>query len=191
MVIKRVLLFAFAIILFLALCGAATAASDFNIETAVGGESDSDWSFDGTVLTIGDGADIIITGAVDNGRCIVVESNAEVNITLDNVTIDTRNFSTSPFLLNTGADVALILKGDNFLYAGDNQAGIQTTGAALKIDGAGSLTANGGWYSAGIGGNNGNDGGTVEINGGVVKAADGWYGSIGIGGGTGSLDDGT
>ena len=53
---------------------------------------------------------------------------------------------------------------------------------ALTIDGSGFLTANGGHFSAGIGGGDDGDAGTITISGGTVTANGGEYGA-GFGGG--------
>jgi hypothetical protein len=147
---------------------------------------------DGTVLTVGDGADITVTGtSVAPGaygvRRIVVPYDATVHITLLNVDITGAN--QAPINLESyfedGANATITLAGTNILRAGGSGSGIRTTGATLTIDGDGSLKATGGANGgAGIGGNNGGDGGTVTINGGTVEAIAGGNGmAIGYGSG--------
>ncbi len=64
-----------------------------------------------------------------------------------------------------GAAGQLLAKGSE-----DNAAGIQTTGATLRIH-SGIVTASGGRHGAGIGGSEGEAGGTVIISGGTVTAS--------------------
>ena len=67
--------------------------------------------------------------------------------------------------------------------AGRYDAGIQTTGATLRIE-SGTVSATGGFDGAGIGGGFLGSGGTITISGGTVTATGGWDGA-GIGGGWG------
>ncbi|MDR2710099.1 MAG: putative Ig domain-containing protein [Burkholderiales bacterium] len=144
------------------------------------------------VYTIVDGADLSVTGDGSNQRRIEIAADATATVTLNGVTITGLGANQSALLLNTGADVTLILAdgSTNALTGGSSSAGIQTTGATLTIDGettgTGVLTASGGSSAAGIGGgnsnNNGDDGGTIIINGGTVNATGS---GAGIGGGHG------
>ena len=84
-------------------------------------------------------------------------------------------------------NVEIELDGDNELKSGTQSAGLEknSTGTlTLKDDNkeAGSLTATGGFNSAGIGGGNGGDGKNITITGGTVNATGGSSGA-GIGGG--------
>ena len=87
-------------------------------------------------------------------------------------------------------DVRLILADGAKLTAtgADNEAGIQVSGDgnSLTIYGqnaqSGQLIATGGYYAAGIGGGNTQDGSNITINGSIVKATSG-YSAAGIGGG--------
>ncbi|MCL2694573.1 MAG: hypothetical protein FWE60_05665, partial [Oscillospiraceae bacterium] len=91
------------------------AASDFvNISSISNGEIGTDWSFDGTILTISDGADIEVTGSVSNGRRIVVEAGT-ADVTLNGVTISGLGNNQSAITLNTGATLNLTLTGSNEL----------------------------------------------------------------------------
>ena len=88
-------------------------------------------------------------------------------------------------------NVEIELDGDNELKSGTQSAGLEknSTGTlTLKDDNkeAGSLTATGGFNSAGIGGGNGGDGKNITITGGTVNATGGSSGA-GIGGGNGGV----
>jgi subtilisin family serine protease len=146
------------------------------------------WTYSNNVYTVGNGANISITG--NNGgsaRRVEIAASATVLITLENASITT---SYSPLLLNSGANATLTLVGSNILTGGNNCAGIQTIGAKLTIGGTGSLTAIGGNGGAGIGGGAGGSGGNIAITGGVVKATGG-SNAQGIGRGSGSSAPGT
>ena len=92
-------------------------------------------------------------------------------------------------------NVEIELDGDNELKSGTQSAGLEknSTGTlTLKDDNkeAGSLTATGGFNSAGIGGGNGGDGKNITITGGEVTASggDNWDDcGAGIGGGNGGV----
>ena len=88
--------------------------------------------------------------------------------------------------------VEIELDGKNELKSGYKRAGLEKTSEGtltLKDDKkkAGSLTATGGKFGAGIGGGNGGSGENITITGGTVNATGGLYGGAGIGGG----DDGS
>ena len=183
--------------------------------------SGTGWTFDITtnVYTIGNGANVTVIGTNAEQRRLVVATNATAYITLNGVTIITIEDviatgynNISPLLLNSGADVTLTLVGTNTLTAGSwgHSAGIQTTDATIRINGAGSLTATGSqiyFGGAGIGGScatnddayinddgnltidyimNINNGGTIIIDGGTVTAIGG-DACAGIGGAYGSI----
>lgn len=139
-----------------------------------------------------------------------------VNVTLDNVTINVDEEPTSgydPSAYKTAVSVTgsgntnIELNGNNTLTSGYGHAGLEHNktddSGTLTIqdeknddgsakggasDTTGSLTANGGFHSAGIGGGDGHDG-QVTITGGEITATGG-YGAAGIGGGTGDTDAG-
>ena len=85
-------------------------------------------------------------------------------------------------------NVEIELDGDNELKSGTQSAGLEKTSTGtltLKDDNneAGSLTATGGFNSAGIGGGNGGVGKNITITGGTVNATGGYGGgAAGIGG---------
>ena len=178
-----------------------------DISTVLNGDRGK-WEFKDDVLTVKDGANIIITGSVNNSkRHIDVAPNATVNITIKNCSITDITTYGCPFYLFSGATVTLTLEGNNIFTARSGWPGINTTGATLIIEGTGSLTATGGDGAAGIGGvggsngadrgtscnttlkvgnpgNKGSDGGTIIINSGSITAKGGSRGA-GIGGGGG------
>ena len=102
-------------------------------------------------------------------------------------------------VIPSGGNVTLILGGFSLtVTGGTSQAGIQTTGSTLMIDGPGTVAATGNGGGAGIGGipgsipaaTTGTDGGTLTLTGATVDATGstyifnlGGYGGAGIGGG--------
>ena len=85
-------------------------------------------------------------------------------------------------------NVEIELDGDNELKSGTQSAGLEKTSTGtltLKDDNkeAGSLTATGGFNSAGIGGGYLGDGKNITITGGTVNVTGGYGGGAGIGGG--------
>ncbi|AEF82533.1 beta strand repeat-containing protein [Leadbettera azotonutricia] len=116
---------------------------------------------------------------------LVISSGKNVDITLSGVNIEVSSLSDICAFDMTGATVNLTLTGNNALKSGSNKAGLQVpAGATLIITGnsTGILEAAGGQYGAGIGGGNGDNGGTITIAGGTVTATGGGAGA-GIGGG--------
>ena len=85
-------------------------------------------------------------------------------------------------------NVEIELDGDNELKSGTQSAGLEKTSTGtltLKDDNkeAGSLTATGGFNSAGIGGGGNSSGNNITITGGTVNVTGGYGGGAGIGGG--------
>ena len=128
-----------------------------------------------------------------------------VNVTLENVNIDTSETSSAAVSVTGNGNTNIELNGNNTLTSGSGHAGLEHNktddSGTLTIqdekndddsakggasDTTGSLTANGGFHSAGIGGSDGHDG-QVTITGGEITATGG-YGAAGIGGGTGDTD---
>lgn len=143
---------------------------------------------------------------------IHADEGKTVNVTLDNVTInvdegyqhgyDPNAYKTAVSVTGSG-NTNIELNGNNTLISGYGHAGLEHNktddSGTLTIqdeknddgsakggasDTTGSLTANGGFHSAGIGGGDGHDG-QVTITGGEITATGG-YGAAGIGGGTGN-----
>ena len=144
-------------------------------------------AWDGTVLTLLDGADIAVRGTVTGAKRIEVAANATATITLNGVSMTGLANDECALLLNSGAKLKLILPDgtDNTLGSGLRCAGIQTTDATLTIEGGsagtGKLTAKSGG-SGGSGSGSGGAGGEITISGGEISAVGGQYGA-GIGGG--------
>ncbi|MDR0247250.1 MAG: hypothetical protein LBI16_02485 [Burkholderiales bacterium] len=177
----------------------APAANIINLSDDNPPTSGIGWTYSGGadgVYTILNGADVIVIA--DNQqpdpseRRLKVAAGATATITLDNASITDLDEGQSALLLNTGADVTLVLAdgSTNTLAGGYWSAGIQTTDATLTINSADDnavLNATGGSSGfgtgggAGIGGGDGGDGGTIIINGGTIKASG--NGGAGIGGG--------
>ena len=129
-------------------------------------------------------------------------ANTVLNLTLKDVKIDVSNTGTENYInpiagkaalsVQGSGDVEIELDGKNELKSGHFRAGLEKNAYAgtltLKDDKkddnkkAGSLTATGGSYSAGIGGAYWGSGENITITGGRVNATGGW-GSAGIGGG--------
>ena len=121
-----------------------------------------------------------------------------LKLTLKDVKIDVSHTGTENYINPEAGKAALSVQGDgnveieldgkNELKSGHFRAGLEKIISAgtltLKDDNqkAGSLTATGGSYSAGIGGSYWGSGENITINGGTVTAAGGSYGA-GIGGG--------
>jgi hypothetical protein len=136
--------------------------------------------------TLQDGASLTVMGISAGGRRLAVASGAQnVTLTLWSTTIDVSAVTDAcALMLQSGSSLTLRLEGLNILKSGDNKAGIQTSGAEIRITGTGTLNVTGGSCGAGIGGGNGGSGGTIEISGGTITAQSGTQGA-GIGGGNG------
>ena len=123
-------------------------------------------------------------------------ANTVLNLTLKNVKIDVSDADGKAALSVQGdGNVTIELDGENELKSGWGMAGLEKNTSAgtltLKDDNkeAGSLTAEGGGWAAGIGGSDGKGTNNIIISGGTVTAEGGNYGA-GIGSGGGSYDGG-
>ncbi len=125
---------------------------------------------------------------------IHADEGKTVNVTLDNVNINTSKTGDAAVSVTGSGNTNIELNGNNTLTSGSGHAGLEhnketnsegkeTSGTLTITDNNndGKLTANGGAGSAGIGGGFGNDG-QVAITGGEITASGGYYGA-GIGGG--------
>lgn len=113
---------------------------------------------------------------------VIVESGSH-QITLNGLSIYSEDYP--PFAILEGAEVEMILKGNNVLENLDYYAGLNVPeGAKLHIleESTGSLYALGGEYGAGIGGNDEETAGVIIIDGGDITALSSYDGA-GIGGG--------
>ncbi|WP_297183459.1 hypothetical protein [uncultured Enorma sp.] len=122
------------------------------------------------------------------GQHITVSGGTHT-ITLDGLTIDDPGAGSSAINIRDGANVTLVLKGENYLEASGNHPGIWVEeGSSLTIEGDGSLVVYAGNTTAGLGaagiggGYNESAFGSITINSGSVEAH-GRAGGAGIGGG--------
>ena len=127
-------------------------------------------------------------------------ANTVLNLTLRDVKIDVSDNRTygdetgkAALSVQGKGSVEIELEGKNELKSGYKRAGLEKTSEGtltLKDDKkkAGSLTATGGKFGAGIGGGNGGSGKNITITGGTVNAKGGLEGA-GIGGGTGGIGE--
>lgn len=157
--------------------------------------SDGNIVISATGYTVGTGSEQAYTGAYK----ITGSANNTIKITggtheiiLDSVT--STKPATSPISLAGDAKVTLQLKGKSSLTAPDKQAGIEVpAGCELTITGDGTLFANGGASSAGIGvsadDNNAGTLGKIVIQNGTVLAIGGYNGA-GIGDGKNGMGGG-
>lgn len=135
-----------------------------------------------------------------SSNTVTIEAENEgdkVEVTLKDVNIDASRGSEAAVSVTGKGDTTIELDGDNELQGGDRHAGLEhnqtvdsegnVTSGKLTIqddnDNAGSLTATGGYFGAGIGGGSKNAG-QVTITGGTITAISG--DGAGIGGGQGN-----
>lgn len=166
-------------------------AQDWFIEdgdiTISAGESGNDVTQNGKTT---EDTDTVIksNGSSSNTVTIHADEGKTVNVTLDNVNIDTSETGKAAVSVTGSGNTNIELKGNNTLTSGSGHAGLEhnktdDSGTLTITDNNndGKLTANGGAGSAGIGGGFGNDG-QAAITGGEITANGGDYGA-GIGGG--------
>ena len=138
--------------------------------------------------------DYIIEGngtQTDNTITVTLpETSNEVNITIRNIHIEVKGcpFNITKGTVNLKLEGKNILKGTGAKNAGDSYycAALQLASNSILVitgDDDGKLTAEGGYYAAGIGGGKRGSGGNITINGGTVTATGGYEGA-GIGGGS-------
>ncbi len=147
-----------------------------------------------TILKSGTYTISMASGVSQTSDRIVVDADGDVELTISGINISNNDYS--PFAANSG-NLTLILDGDNYLTASSNTGDDSIYYAALSkpgdtysltiasIDGDGSsngsLTASGGIYGAGIGGDNSTASGNITITSGIVNASS--TNGAGIGGG--------
>lgn len=133
--------------------------------------------------------DITITGKSDENTVSVKDAD----VTFKDLEIDRSASSTAAdgAAVSVSGNSSIELDGKNTISSGMGHAGIEKADdngtMTIKDDNniSGSLTANGGFGGAGIGGGNGADGSDITISGGNVTANGGGH-AAGIGGGNGS-----
>jgi hypothetical protein len=158
----------------------------------------NDYYLSGTTLFVGPGINITLTDHGISREYFRISCGPGTNLTLSDVTINNgRDDSGSQItdesgnplnnvcpLSFTGAGNVLMLTGYNNLHASPYAPGIHVAeGTELAIDGTGSLSVFGGYFGAGLGGGEGENGGDITINGGTLNVTGGHTGA-GIGGGT-------
>ena len=150
--------------------------------------------------------DITITGT-STGNTVTIDADKDqtANVTLENVEINASSTAQAAVDVTGSGNTNIELNGNNTLTSGYGHAGLEHNktddSGTLTIqdeknddgsakgsasDTTGSLTATGGYHSAGIGGSDEHDG-QVTITGGEITATGG-NGGAGIGGGAGDTD---
>ena len=128
-----------------------------------------------TVLTL-NGGYFYITDSLSTTRDLPIDCAAGTVLTINGISISTASGAAITF---AGTGNQLLLEGTNSVTsAGNTYAGINVPdGADLTIASAGTaaagLTATGGLYGAGIGGNDGESSGDITINSGIITANSG------------------
>ena len=134
-----------------------------------------------------------------NTVTINAAENAEANVTLSGVNIDTRGTHKAAVEIQGEGDVVIELDGSNTVQSGWERAGVEKNtsdpwgtnpgsgNGNLTItdenETHGSLKATGGSLGAGIGGGNDRSGSNITITGNAEVTAQGGYSAAGIGGG--------
>lgn len=137
--------------------------------------------------------DITITGKSDENTVSVKDAD----VTFKDLEIDRSASSTAAdgVAVSVSGNSSIELDGKNTISSGMGHAGIEKADdngtMTIKDDNnvSGSLTANGGFGGAGIGGGNNADGSDITITGGTI-IANGGFGGAGIGGGSSSISGG-
>lgn len=137
--------------------------------------------------------DITITGKSDENTISVKDAD----VTFKDLEIDRSASSTAAdgAAVSVSGNSSIELDGKNTISSGMGHAGIEKADdngtMTIKDDHnvSGSLTANGGFGGAGIGGGNNADGSDITITGGTI-IANGGFGGAGIGGGSSSISGG-
>ena len=149
------------------------------------------WTYKSNILALtASGASYVISGNNIQGaitNTVSIQAQADCTVVASNLTVDASSAGKSAFDCGAHA-VTLALWSDagstNTFIGGGYCAGISTTDGSLAITSlneAAALFAQGGQFSAGIGGSEVGAGGTVTISGGTVSATGGYCGA-GIGG---------
>ena len=155
--------------------------------------------------------DTVITGESKENTVTIDTSEGSVDVTFDDLKIDVSgkkegdgsddspvDAGKAAVRVDGNGDVTIELDGDNELKSGGHNAGLEKNGhesegtLTIKDDKGkdGSLTAEGGFGGAGIGGGIESAGSSITIRGGTVEAVGG-AGAAGIGDGAGYASDDT
>ena len=152
--------------------------------------------------------DTVITGKSEEHTVTIDTSEGNVDVTFDDLKIDVSDNDEgddgsghggkAAVTVKGGHDAAIELDGDNELKSGSGNAGLQKNEhesegtLTIKDDKGkdGSLTAEGGFGGAGIGGGKESTGSNITIRGGTIEAVGG-SSAAGIGDGAGRASDDT
>ena len=158
-----------------------------------------------------DDTNTVITGESDKNTVTIDTSKGDVDVTFDDLKIDVSgkaegdvsgdgpvDAGKAAVTVKGDHDAAIELDGDNELKSGDYNAGLEKNGhesegtLTIKDDKGkdGSLTAEGGFGGAGIGGGIESTGSNITIRGGTIEAVGG-SNAAGIGDGAGRASDDT
>ena len=158
-----------------------------------------------------DDTNTVITGESDKNTVTIDTSKGDVDVTFDDLKIDVSgkaegdvsgdgpvDAGKAAVTVKGDHDAAIELDGDNELKSGDYNAGLEKNGhesegtLTIKDDKGkdGSLTAEGGFGGAGIGGGIESTGSSITIRGGTIEAVGG-SNAAGIGDGAGRASDDT
>ena len=158
-----------------------------------------------------DDTNTVITGESDKNTVTIDTSKGDVDVAFDDLKIDVSGKaegdgsgdgpareSNAAVTVKGDHDAAIELDGDNELKSGDYNAGLEKNGhesegtLTIKDDKGkdGSLTAEGGFGGAGIGGGIESTGSNITIRGGTIEAVGG-SNAAGIGDGAGRASDDT
>ena len=158
-----------------------------------------------------DDTNTVITGESDKNTVTIDTSEGNVDVTFDGLKIDVSgkaegdvggdgpvDAGKAAVTVKGDHDAAIELDGDNELKSGDYNAGLEKNGhesegtLTIKDDKGkdGSLTAEGGFGGAGIGGGIESTGSNITIRGGTIEAVGG-SNAAGIGDGAGRASDDT
>ena len=158
-----------------------------------------------------DDTNTVITGESDKNTVTIDTSEGDVDVTFDGLKIDVSgkaegdvsgdgpvDAGKAAVTVKGDHDAAIELDGDNELKSGDYNAGLEKNGhesegtLTIKDDKGkdGSLTAEGGFGGAGIGGGIESTGSNITIRGGTIEA-EGGSNAAGIGDGAGRASDDT
>ena len=130
------------------------------------------------------GGNYTVSGTTNCNKILISAKDTTINLTIENLTIDLTWGLNSPINVTFGnTTVNLILVGNNYLTGSSSYSAVDfPSTSTLNISGAGTLTAIGGKYAAGIGSGSYSSCGNITISSGTVTASGGLSGA-GIGSG--------
>ena len=145
-----------------------------------------------------DDTNTVITGESDKNTVTIDTSKGNVDVTFDDLKIDVSDKGEAAVRVEGNGDATIELDGDNELKSGGYNAGLEKNEheskgtLTIKDDKGkdGSLTAEGGFGGAGIGGGIESTGSNITIRGGTIEAVGG-SNAAGIGDGAGRASDDT